>query len=251
MRVFISWSGEPSRSIARALDGWLESVVQQVDAWMSEEDIGSGARWNDAITKSLDGTDFGVVCVTRANQKAPWLIFEAGALAKSVEKAKVVPLFIDLPPSDITGPLAAFQGRSLDEEGIRRLVHDLNNAAERKMPKERLDGIFSAMWPEIKAAIDEALAGTSSSPQPQRRSEDMLAEIVDGIRRIERGLGSSLWTGTRPYRPVSNLLDPPREAKRREAESKLFVLLDQLESADESSPEAAEKPKPTPGTDDD
>jgi hypothetical protein len=39
MRVFISWSGEPSRSIARALDGWLESVVQHVDAWMSDEEI--------------------------------------------------------------------------------------------------------------------------------------------------------------------------------------------------------------------
>jgi hypothetical protein len=56
VKVFISWSGEPSRSIARALDGWLESVVQHVDAWMSDEEISIGARWNDAIAKSLEET---------------------------------------------------------------------------------------------------------------------------------------------------------------------------------------------------
>jgi hypothetical protein len=49
---------------------------------MSDEDIDSGARWNDSIAKSLDDTHFGIVCATRENQHAPWLIFEAGALAK-------------------------------------------------------------------------------------------------------------------------------------------------------------------------
>jgi hypothetical protein len=105
--------------IAKALDGWLESVVQHVDAWMSDEEIGSGQRWNEAIAHSLDETDFGIVCVTRANQHAPWLIFEAGAVAKSVKKGRVVPLYIDLLSTDITGPLEAFQGRSLDENGPR------------------------------------------------------------------------------------------------------------------------------------
>jgi hypothetical protein len=32
-----------------ALNGWIESVVQHVDAWMSDEDLDSGARWNEAI----------------------------------------------------------------------------------------------------------------------------------------------------------------------------------------------------------
>ena len=37
MRVFILWSGEPSPSIARRSNGWIESLVQHVDAWMSDE----------------------------------------------------------------------------------------------------------------------------------------------------------------------------------------------------------------------
>jgi hypothetical protein len=51
---------------------------------MSAEEIRSGDRWNSEIASALDDTNFGIVRVTRANQHSPWLIFEAGALAKSV-----------------------------------------------------------------------------------------------------------------------------------------------------------------------
>jgi hypothetical protein len=105
-------------------------MVQHVDAWVSADDVGSGARWTEAVAKSLEATNFGIVCVTRANQLAPWLNFEAGALAKSLEQAKVVPLCIDLPPSDLAWPLAAFQGQPLDEEGVRNLVGDVSAATE-------------------------------------------------------------------------------------------------------------------------
>lgn len=88
-------------------------VVQPVKPWMSEEDVGSGARWNDAIAKALEETDFAIVCVTPENQHAPWLILEAGAIAKSLEVAHVVPLCIGLEPSQVKGPLEAFQDRSL------------------------------------------------------------------------------------------------------------------------------------------
>jgi hypothetical protein len=163
VKVFISWSGELSRLIARALAGWLESVVQHVDTWMSDEEIDSGARWNDAIAKSLDETNFGIVCVTRKNQHTPWLNFEAGAIAKSVQVAKLVPLCIDLPPSDLIGPLSTFQARTLNKEGIRRLVHDVNKAAEKKIDQERLNGIFNAMWPILENAITQASGSALSA----------------------------------------------------------------------------------------
>jgi hypothetical protein len=37
MKVFISWSGEPSRTIASALNDWLEGVLPQVEPWMSDD----------------------------------------------------------------------------------------------------------------------------------------------------------------------------------------------------------------------
>jgi hypothetical protein len=160
-------------------------VVQHVEPWMSEEDIGSGARWNDAIAKALGDTDFAIVCVTPENQAAPWLIFEAGAIAKSVEVAHVVPLCIGLAPSQVTGPLMAFQGRSLNEDGMRRLIQDITTARENPMPKAQVDELFGAMWPRLDAAIHNArrvLAG----PEQHRSTDDMLSELVDVVRRIER-----------------------------------------------------------------
>jgi hypothetical protein len=190
MRVFISWSGEPSRSIAKALRKWLPMVVQHVDAWMSDEDIHSGARWNDAIAETLDDTNFGIVCATRGNQSAPWLIFEAGALAKSVDKAKVVPLCIDLAPSEITGPLAAFQGRSLDARSVRRLVHEISAASEKPMNNLALDDLFDAMWPNLNSSIEMARQKAPAKPARRRQPDDMLSEIVESVRRIERYIDS-------------------------------------------------------------
>jgi hypothetical protein len=97
MRVFISWSGEPSRSVARALHGWLPRVVQHLE--------------HGCPTKISKAALFGIVCVTAANQHAPWLIFEAGALAKHLEAARVMPLCIDLEPAAVTGALGGIPGK--------------------------------------------------------------------------------------------------------------------------------------------
>jgi len=79
MRVFISWSGEPSRSVAQALRDWPPMVVQHVEPWMSDEDIESGGRWNDQIAAELEQADYGIICLTSTNLDRPWLLFEADA----------------------------------------------------------------------------------------------------------------------------------------------------------------------------
>jgi hypothetical protein len=186
MRVFISWSGEPSRLIAKALTEWLRPVVQHIEPWMSDEQIRSGTRWREVIGKALDATDFGIICLTQANQHEAWLVFEAGALAKRLEVARLVPLFIDLAPSDVTGPLEGWQGQRLDREGVRRLVYDLNEAADKSVPEGGLGALFDAMWPQLETAIDEAVEGAPLSQEPLRRPDQMLAEVVDTVRRIER-----------------------------------------------------------------
>ena len=189
MKVFISWSGEPSRSIATALTDWLRNVVQHVEPWMSDEKIGSGARWNDAIAQALGETNFGIVCVTRANQYAPWLIFEAGALAKSIELARVVPLCIDLSFSEVTGPLSSFQGRPLDRDGVGRLVYDISAASEKPMTKEQMATVFDVWWPRLEAAVTEAINAVPPDNEPRRSAESMLEELVERIRRIDRQAG--------------------------------------------------------------
>ena len=186
MRIFISWSGEPSRSVACALRDWLPLVAHHTRPWMSDDEIRSGTRWNDAIARALNETDFGIVCVTRENQHRPWLTFEAGALAKRLETARVVPLCVDIAPAEITGPLEAFQGCDLDEHGLRRLVHDISSAREYPLSNDQVDKLFNALWPELQRKV-EGVRRTAPEREPVRRSnEDMLEELVERVRGIER-----------------------------------------------------------------
>jgi hypothetical protein len=186
VRVFISWSGEPSRSIARVLRGWLQAVAQHVEPWMSDQEIETGRRWNEEIAKALDDTDFGIVCVTAENQHAPWLMFEAGGLAKRLGVGRVVPLRIGLKSAQLKEPLASFQGVDLNKEGVRRLVQDVMALRDNPLSQAQVDEIFEDAWPRLEAKVDEAMQQSPDVERPSRSPDDMLEEVLEGVRRIER-----------------------------------------------------------------
>ena len=87
MRVFLSWSGERSKSLALALKTWLPDVVQRLDPWISAKDIDRGTRWGVELSRELEKTDIGIVCLTPENVTAPWILFESGALSKALDKS--------------------------------------------------------------------------------------------------------------------------------------------------------------------
>ena len=58
---------------------------------------------------------FGIICVTEVNQENPWLNFEAGALAKTLNQSRVCPYLIGMRPSDLKGPLSQFQSIHADK----------------------------------------------------------------------------------------------------------------------------------------
>jgi hypothetical protein len=66
---------------------WLSSTLPGVEPFVSSEDIEKGQRWNVSISKELEACSFGILFVTRENQSAPWLVFEAGALSKAFESS--------------------------------------------------------------------------------------------------------------------------------------------------------------------
>src|SRR5437868_2200122 len=103
MRIFLSWSGEQSRAVATALRDWVPRVIQSVTPWMSSVDIEKGARWFEEIGSHLESVNVGVICLTRANVSAPWILFEAGALSKVRDKAHVCTYLYGLEPTDVSG----------------------------------------------------------------------------------------------------------------------------------------------------
>ena len=155
MKVFISWSGKRSEQIAIALKEWLPLILQYVDPWLSQSDIKAGERWSDKIAKELEVSKFGIVCITSDNKEAPWIMFEAGALAKSIADSRVIPLFFDLEFQDISGPLTQFQSKKTEEQGLKELILSLNEASDTPVPTERLTQLFIRLWPDFLERISK------------------------------------------------------------------------------------------------
>jgi TIR domain-containing protein len=156
-----------------------KAVVQRAEPWMSARDLEAGQRWNEEISSKLKDTHFGIISLTRENLGAPWLLFEAGALAKAVDSARVVPVLLGVGPSDLTFPLAQFQSVEADQSGLRSLAATVNNAlGTDRLQATTLDSIFAGLWPGLAAAI-ASIPAPSLVSGPNRTDRQLLEELVE------------------------------------------------------------------------
>lgn len=159
MKVFISWSGETSQKIAKELFDWLPMVLQSVQPYMSSESIDKGTRWASSIASELEGTSVGIIVLTPENRAAPWINFEAGALAKVVGEAKLAPLIFGLKPSDVGSPLSQFQVTKFERDDVLRLLKSINSCAEGEpLPEARLERMHGALWEQIESKVTPLLS---------------------------------------------------------------------------------------------
>src|SRR5437868_1334763 len=108
--VMLSWSGPVSRQVALALREWLPKVIQNVQPFMSEEDIPKGAQWLAKLQDALSRAKFGIICLSPDNLGSPWLHFEAGAIWKALPESRVCPLLFQIErATDVRPPLGVFQ----------------------------------------------------------------------------------------------------------------------------------------------
>ena len=199
MKVFMSWSGERSRLLANALHDWMPLVLHYVEAWLSQADIEAGQRWADQVAKELEASNFGILCITKENVASPWVLFEAGALAKSMQGSRVIPLLLDLEFSDITGPLAQFQAKKVDRTGVFEVVHSLNQLAPSPVPDDRVRQLFDALWPELEKKVS-AIPQSTEPAKHARPQAEVMEELVASVRTLDgrfRELGED---GPRAYR---------------------------------------------------
>lgn len=189
LKVFISWSGSLSKSVAKELMDLLRMASDRITPFMSDLNIESGTRGLSVIADELASTSVGILVVTKDNWQSPWLNYEAGALSKEVEdiETRVIPLLVDLEGPDMAStPLVQFQYRKLDEENVRRVLTELaalcgadpTRTVERVMPR----------WAEyderIKAAIAQSHASVQAPPAPTE--PELIREILETVREIQR-----------------------------------------------------------------
>lgn len=184
MKIFISWSEERSHQLAQALHDWLPLVLPYVQPWLSQTDISAGERWAQEVAKELESSNFGIICVTPENLGSPWILFEAGALAKSLQGAKVIPLLLDLEFSDISGPLAQFQAKKLGKVGLSEIVQSINQSAQTPEQEDRVKGRFTGLWSDLDEKI-KAIPAQAPGAKRARPSHEILEELVATVRGVE------------------------------------------------------------------
>jgi len=194
MRVFISWSGELSRSVGELIDEWLCCVLQAVKPWMSSKDIDRGSLWFNEISDQLADVNIGIICLTKENLNKPWILFEAGALAKGLNSNRVCPILIDLAPSDVAPPLSQFNLTKPTETDMYRLVATLNSRlGDSKLEASILDKVFEKYWPDFERrleALKTSLPATPSTEVQVRESDDIMKEILSTVRTFDKRIRS-------------------------------------------------------------
>lgn len=226
MRVFISWSGEQSHQVALALKEWLPDVVQTLETWVSTSDIDKGEQWFSAISDSLVKAEgMGVFCLTPDNLKAPWLAYEAGALA-SHDRARVATFLYGVRAAEVAPPLGLFQGTVASSKAdVLLLVKTMNSRLPSPLHENRLEKAFNTHWPSLESQLS---AIPPAEPSQQKNSEqapqNILNEILAVVRRIEKD-GAWRWDG-------GNLLNPPYGPTGPGAGASNLGLLAELPASD-------------------
>jgi hypothetical protein len=197
MKLFISWSGELSKEIAEIFRQWIPGVIQAAKPYYSPDDITKGTRWNSEISKELDSSKIGIICLTKENLESPWIMFEAGALSKNLEKSKVCPLLFGIEPSDIKGPLVQFQAAKFSKKEMKKVIKMMNDELDSSsLASDVLDNVFEMWWPKLEEQIEKAVEKARNDDNSDLRTErDLLEEVltltrglsIDRRRRNGRG----------------------------------------------------------------
>jgi TIR domain len=155
MDVFISWSGPRSQAVANALRNWLPKIINALKPWLSSADIDKGARWSSDVASRLSSAKAGIICLTPSNLHADWILFEAGALSKTLENTYVCTLLVGLKPSDLGPPLAQFQATKAEKEDVFGLLKTLNSGlGDGALADGHLAEAFEVWWPKLMAELD-------------------------------------------------------------------------------------------------
>lgn len=186
MKVFLSWSGQRSKEVASLLSDWLCCVIQASRPWISTRDLDRGSLWFGEINDQLKDTTVGIICLTQENKTRPWIIFEAGALAKGLSTSRVCTLLIDLESKDIEDPLAQFNHTFPTRDSILGLVKTLNSTlASNGLDNRILEQVFDTYWPQFESRYQDILAKTEAQPPSKPRAkEDVLGEILENTRML-------------------------------------------------------------------
>jgi hypothetical protein len=186
VNVFLSWSGPRSKEVAETFYKWLPTVINSVEPFISQRNIEKGVVGQNELSQSLEEINFGIICLTKDNLHADWILYEAGALSKFQKEARVWTFLLDIKPTNISGPLSKFQHTSFEETEVFQLLQSINKAVGHDKPikDELLEEIFHLNWERLKEMLS-AIKAKDASPEPTRELSEINMEVLEGVRKQE------------------------------------------------------------------
>jgi hypothetical protein len=204
MKVFISWSGIRSKQLGETLRDWLPGVLQLVKPYFTPSDTEKGTRWESEIAKELENSEIGILCVTRENIHSDWVMFEAGALSKVLDKSHVCPVLFGITNTDLAGPLKQFQTTEFSKSDFRKLITVINgHMGDNRLPPKTLDTVFDKWWPELEQQISGILSEDAPNEEPVRSERELLVEILE----LSRAASSRRVVERLSPKAISDLVD--------------------------------------------
>ena len=172
---------------------WIPSVIQAVKPYFSPDDIEKGARWYPEISKELEDSKVGIICLTRDNLEAPWILFEAGALAKTFEKSRIIPVLFGLRTADIKAPLSQFQAAVFAKSDIGKAIKSINTAlGEEALESSVLENVYEKWWPDLESQVAKVMKDEEEEDKAELRSDrEILEEVLTLARAINTEIGYS------------------------------------------------------------
>jgi hypothetical protein len=119
---------------------------------------------NAGLSKHLEQSKFCIIALTRESLNSNWIMFEAGAISRSVEKALICTILFGIEATDLQGPLASFQFTKFTREEIYKLVQTINSKLEKPIIQNALDKTFEKMWPDLEQIVTKIIREAGSSP---------------------------------------------------------------------------------------
>lgn len=164
--------------MAGSIAAWLPRIIQNCRTWISDRDIEKGQRWFEEIGRTLDEHNFGIICTTPENHAAPWLLFEAGALSKSIGQSRVCPLLLGLSPRELKGPLQQFQATVVSKNDMYKLVCTINSQlGQARLSDDILSDCFQRFWDDIQTEM------TRIGQIPIASDEFAMARVVESFAK--------------------------------------------------------------------
>jgi hypothetical protein len=197
MKIIIGWMGKSGRGLAELLQDWLLRVIQASDPIL----VNIGEQSSKLFITSGEDPDeccFGILCLTPEDHEDHGILFEAGVMSNLLPDERISGLLLNLDEEDICRPLQRFPLANTSKEGMRKLLHSINEVRGNKaVALEVLEDTFDIFWSRFEDRVNELKLKIKEPEKPKKKpsestednaKESVMIEMLATVRALENKL---------------------------------------------------------------